>query len=179
MRPEAQPLRRRSEQSRVSRQRSDPHTRTRGHTAIRRKDCAAARHRLHFAAPARRDWSASRRTDELARWSKIIAGPDGWRHICHSILADLGDRLLNRSLTDIHQRREFEAKCARDLAALENELAAVRATLQAEQSIRWRGERKWSLLQFELAALRTELETERSKRLRVEAQRDTPLASNS
>jgi GalNAc5-diNAcBac-PP-undecaprenol beta-1,3-glucosyltransferase len=134
---------------------------------------------LHFAAPARRDWSPSQRTDELARWSEIIASPEGWPHICRNVLTDLGDRLLNQSLADMHQRREFEAKCARDLAALENELAAVRTNLQAEQSIRWRGERAWSLMQFELAAVRIELETERSKRLRIEAQRDTLLASNS
>src|SRR5262245_35471389 len=56
---------------------------------------------LHFPSPDRRDWEPQRRAEELERWSAIIADPDGLVQIHRQILAELGERLLARSLKDL------------------------------------------------------------------------------
>jgi Glycosyl transferase family 2 len=72
---------------------------------------------LHFPSPARREWEPQRRAAELKRWSEIIARPDGVLRVYREILAELGDRLLARSLRDIDERatRERAAQCEENI----------------------------------------------------------------
>jgi glycosyltransferase involved in cell wall biosynthesis len=55
---------------------------------------------LQFPAKDRRDWAPQQRADELARWTEIIASPDGTTRICHEILGELKGRLLHSSVHD-------------------------------------------------------------------------------
>jgi hypothetical protein len=59
---------------------------------------------LHFPSPDRREWEPQRRAAELKRWTDIIAQPDGLLHIHRQILAELGERLLARSMKDAGER---------------------------------------------------------------------------
>jgi glycosyltransferase involved in cell wall biosynthesis len=49
---------------------------------------------LHFETAERLDWSQEQRAAELARWSAIIAAPDGVTRIMRDAFSDLGERLL-------------------------------------------------------------------------------------
>jgi GalNAc5-diNAcBac-PP-undecaprenol beta-1,3-glucosyltransferase len=55
---------------------------------------------LHFLTSERHGWTQQQRANELERWSAIIAAPDGMTRIIRGVLADLGDRLLEQSLSN-------------------------------------------------------------------------------
>jgi glycosyltransferase involved in cell wall biosynthesis len=81
---------------------------------------------LHFSAPHRREWSPQQRADELARWSQIIAGPDGVMRIYRDVFANLGSRLLQDgvqriALLERHQELEPELKRALDALEIERQ----------------------------------------------------------
>jgi hypothetical protein len=59
---------------------------------------------LHFPAQDRRCWTAQQRAAELARWTDIIASPDGTTRICHEILIELNTRLLESSMRRVSAR---------------------------------------------------------------------------
>jgi GalNAc5-diNAcBac-PP-undecaprenol beta-1,3-glucosyltransferase len=55
---------------------------------------------LHFPAQDRLDWTPSARADELRRWTTVLERPDGTARLWDDLLADLGERLLQRALRD-------------------------------------------------------------------------------
>ena len=58
---------------------------------------------LHFPAPDRRNWTDQQRVDELARWTEIIARPDGREHVYRAMLRTFGHILLEQSLATVQQ----------------------------------------------------------------------------
>src|SRR5262245_39430 len=108
---------------------------------------------LHFESPDRRHWTPEQRADELRRWTEIIEAPDHAARMWRDLLPDLGDRLLQQSLTDRMQRRAYGSlhseldatRQARDGAlareqVLRSEVDALHQTLEAalarEQAVR-------------------------------------------
>jgi len=76
------------------------------------------------------------RADELARWTDIIANPDGTARIVREILSELCDRLLNGSIHDIaelererlvHRGDLEQVRLERDTAAAQRD-AVLAAT---------------------------------------------------
>jgi GalNAc5-diNAcBac-PP-undecaprenol beta-1,3-glucosyltransferase len=61
---------------------------------------------LSFDTAPRRNWTPEQHSKELARWSAIIASPDGMTRIMRGLLADLGDRLLTQARDDRRERAE-------------------------------------------------------------------------
>jgi Glycosyl transferase family 2 len=133
---------------------------------------------LHFPAPDRRDWTEQQRVDELARWTDIIAQPDGMEHLYRAMLRTFGDLLLEHSLVVTQQA----AAAAATATALEREQAlrakaegerdAEQTLRTAEQTLRTRAEAERDTEQ----TLRTRAEAERTAeqtlRAKAEAERD-------
>jgi hypothetical protein len=70
---------------------------------------------LHFPAPDRRNWTEQQRVDELARWTDIIARPDGREHVCRAMLRTFGDLLLEHGLMVTQQQAAAAAAAANSL----------------------------------------------------------------
>jgi GalNAc5-diNAcBac-PP-undecaprenol beta-1,3-glucosyltransferase len=102
---------------------------------------------LHFPAPDRRNWTDQQRVDELARWTEIIARPDGREHVYRAMLRTFGNILLQQSLTTVQQH------------------AAISTALEREETLRARA-------QVERDAAQTLREAEQTRRIKVEAERD-------
>ena len=64
---------------------------------------------LHFPAPDRRNWTDQQRADELARWTQIIARPDGREHVYRAMLPRFGDILLKHGLAVTQQHAALAA----------------------------------------------------------------------
>jgi hypothetical protein len=89
---------------------------------------------LHFSAPHRRDWSPQQRADELARWSQMVAEPDGVIQIYRAVLADLGRRLLQDSIQRIDALASYEADTGERERELKSALDALERERQAHLS---------------------------------------------
>lgn len=84
---------------------------------------------LHFPAADRRGWTDAQRIDELTRWSRIMAAPDGREQVYRAMLGTFAGILLERSLVD--------------MAALERE-RTMRAAAEADRDA-LRGSTCWRL----------------------------------
>ena len=89
---------------------------------------------LHFPSPDRRHWRPEQRAAELAEWSAIVSGPDGLGQICRALLMDMGDRLLEQSLTDRRKWQEMESM--RDRLAAEVDRERGRLAVECEARVR-------------------------------------------
>src|SRR6516162_3840635 len=122
---------------------------------------------LHFPAPDRRDWTEQQRVDELARWTDIIARPNGMEHLYRAMLRTFGDILLEHGLMVTQQG-------AAAAAALERE-QALRAKAEgerdAEQTPRTRAEAERTAEQTLRAKVEGELDAEQTLRAKAEAER--------
>jgi hypothetical protein len=122
---------------------------------------------LHFPAPDRRDWTEQQRVDELARWTDIIARPNGMEHLYRAMLRTFGDILLEHGLMVTQQG-------AAAAAALERE-QALRAKAEgerdAEQTLRTRAEAERTAEQTLRAKVEGELDAEQTLRAKAEAER--------
>jgi hypothetical protein len=127
---------------------------------------------LHFPAPDRRDWTEQQRVDELARWTDIIARPDGREQVCRAMLRTFGDLLLEHGLTVMQQQAAAAATAA---AALERE-QALRAKAEgerdAEQTLRTRAEAERDAQQTLRAKAEAERDAEQGVRTYAQAERD-------
>jgi hypothetical protein len=144
---------------------------------------------LHFPSDDRRDWTAQQRVDEIVRWSKIVASPEGLSRIHREILADLGDRLLRDSPHTDAGRAQAELQRT-ELASLRTELERQRASfnteLEMERAARRTvesdldaGRAPAEQRRTELASIRAELEKERAVRSTAESNLDEIRASTS
>jgi hypothetical protein len=126
---------------------------------------------LHFPAPDRRDWTEQQRVDELARWTDIIARPNGMEHLYRAMLRTFGDTLLEHGLMVTQQGAAAAAAAA---AALERE-QALRAKAEgerdAEQTLRTRAEAERTAEQTLRAKVEGELDAEQTLRAKAEAER--------
>jgi GalNAc5-diNAcBac-PP-undecaprenol beta-1,3-glucosyltransferase len=113
---------------------------------------------LHFPAPDRRNWTDQQRVDELARWTEIIARPDGREHVYRAMLRTFGHVLLEQSLATAQQH------------------TAASAALEREQTLRAKAQAERDAEQTQREAERTKAEAERNSeqtlRARAEAERD-------
>jgi hypothetical protein len=126
---------------------------------------------LHFPAPDRRDWSEQQRVDELARWTDIIARPNGMEHLYRAMLRTFGDILLEHGLMVTQQQAAAAAAAS---AALERE-QALRAKVEgerdAEQTLRTRAQAERTAEQTLRAKVEGELDAEQTLRAKAEAER--------
>jgi hypothetical protein len=127
---------------------------------------------LHFPAPDRRDWTEQQRVDELARWTDIIARPDGRQHVYRAMLRTFGDLLLEHGLMVTQQQAAAAAAAA---TALERE-QALRAKVEgergAEQTLRSRAEAERDAQQTLRAKAEAERDAEQRVRTYAQAERD-------
>ena len=127
---------------------------------------------LHFPAPDRRDWSEQQRVDELARWTEIIARPNGMEHLYRAMLRTFGDLLLEHGLMVTQQQAAAAAAAA---TALERE-QALRAKVEgergAEQTLRSRAEADRDAQQTLRAKAEAERDAEQRVRTYAQAERD-------
>jgi hypothetical protein len=123
---------------------------------------------LHFPAPDRRDWTEQQRVDEFARWTEIIARPNGMEHLYRAMLRTFGDLLLDHGLMVTQQQ-------AAAAAALERE-QALRATAEgernAEQTLRTKAEAERDAQQTLRAKAEAERDAEQRVRTYAQAERD-------
>jgi GalNAc5-diNAcBac-PP-undecaprenol beta-1,3-glucosyltransferase len=130
---------------------------------------------LHFPAPDRRSWTEQQRVDELARWTEIIARPNGREHVYRAMLRTFGDILLEHGLTATQQHAAATAAAAAAAAALEREQtlrANAEAERDAEQTLRAKAEAEWNAEQTLRAKAEAERDAEQTLRAKVEAERD-------
>jgi Glycosyl transferase family 2 len=137
---------------------------------------------LHFPAPDRRDWTDQQRVDELARWTEIIARPDGREHVYRAMLPTFADILLKHGLAMTQQHAALaaalereETLCAR--AQIERDTAqTMRATAQAdrdaEQMLRAKAEAERDAEQTLRAKAEVERNVEQTLRAKAEAERN-------
>jgi len=127
---------------------------------------------LHFPAPDRRDWTEQQRVDELARWTDIIARPDGRQHVYRAMLRTFGDLLLEHGLMVMQQQAAAAAAAA---TALERE-QALRAKVEGErgaaQTLRSRAEAVRDAQQTLRAKAEAERDAEQRVRTYAQAERD-------
>jgi hypothetical protein len=126
---------------------------------------------LHFPAPDRRNWTERQRVDELARWTEIIARPDGREHLYRAMLRTFGDILLEHGLTVTQEQAAA--------AALEREQtlrAKAEGEWDAERALHTRAEAEWNAQLTKAEALRAKAEAERDAeqmvRTHAQAERD-------
>jgi Glycosyl transferase family 2 len=99
---------------------------------------------LHFPAPDRRDWTEQQRVDELARWTDIIARPNGREHVYRAMLRTFGDILLEHGLVVTQQHAVVTQQHTAAAAALEREQtrrAQAETERDAERTLRAAGRR--------------------------------------
>jgi hypothetical protein len=87
---------------------------------------------LHFPDAERRGWSDRRRTQELSRWTKALASPDGNAQIFRQVFRTLGDTLLQQSMVDAATRHS-ERAALQTVEAERNALLVERGRLMAER----------------------------------------------
>lgn len=109
---------------------------------------------LHFPAPDRRNWSDQQRADELARWTEIIARPDGREHVYRAMLPTVGAILLKHGLTVTQQH------------------AALAAALEREETLRARAQIERDAAQMMRASAQAERDAQQTLRAKAEAERD-------
>ena len=144
---------------------------------------------LHFPAPDRRDWTEQQRVDELARWTDIIARPNGREHVYRAMLRTFGDILLEHGLVVTQQHAVVTQQHAAAAAALEREQtrraqaeterdaertlrAKVEGELDAEQTLRAKAEAERAAEQMVRAKAQAERDTQQGLRAQAEAERD-------
>jgi GalNAc5-diNAcBac-PP-undecaprenol beta-1,3-glucosyltransferase len=113
---------------------------------------------LHFPAPDRRNWTDQQRADELARWTQIIARPDGREHVYRAMLRTFGDILLQQGLATVQQH------------------AALSAALESEETLRAGAQVERDAAQTLRAKAQAEREAEQTLRAKAEAERDAEQA---
>jgi hypothetical protein len=127
---------------------------------------------LHFPAPDRRNWTEQQRVDELARWTDIIARPNGMEHLYRAMLRTFGDLLLEHGLMVTQQQAAAAAAAA---TALERE-QALRAKTEgerdAEQALRTKAEAERDAEQTLRAKAEAERDAEQGVRTYAQAERD-------
>jgi hypothetical protein len=127
---------------------------------------------LHFPAPDRRNWTEQQRVDELARWTDIIARPNGMEHLYRAMLRTFGDLLLEHGLMATQQQAAAAAAAA---TALERE-QALRAKTEgerdAEQALRTKAEAERDAEQTLRAKAEAERDAEQGVRTYAQAERD-------
>src|SRR5207248_6496616 len=109
---------------------------------------------LHFPAPDRRNWTDQQRADELARWTQIIARPDGREHVYRAMLPRFGDILLKHGLAVTQQH------------------TALAAALEREETLRARAQIERDAAQMMHANAKAERDAEQRLRAKAEAERD-------
>jgi hypothetical protein len=97
----------------------------------------------------------SQRVDELARWTDIIARPDGREHVYRAMLRTFGDILLGQSSATVQQH------------------AALSAALEREETLRARAQIERDAAQTVRAKAQAERDAERTLRAKAEAERNT------
>src|SRR4029077_6600966 len=110
---------------------------------------------LHFPAPNRRKWTDQQRVDELARWTEIIARPDGREQVYRAMLRTFGDILLGQSSATVQQH------------------AALSAALEREETLRARAQIERDAAQTVRAEAQADRAAERTLRAKAEAERST------
>lgn len=113
---------------------------------------------LHFPAPDRRNWTDQQRADELARWTEIIARPDGREHVYRAMLPRFGDILLKHGLAVTQQH------------------AALAAALEREEALRARAQIERDAAQMMRANAQAERDAQQTLRAKAEAERDAERA---
>jgi hypothetical protein len=137
---------------------------------------------LHFPAPDRRNWTEQQRADELARWTEIIARPNGREHVYRAMLPRFGDILLEHGLAATQQHAALAAALEREetlraRAQIERDAAQMmRATAQAErdaqQTLRAKAEAERDAERTLRAKAEAERNVEQTLRAKAEAERD-------
>jgi hypothetical protein len=127
---------------------------------------------LHFPAPDRRDWTEQQRVDELARWTDIIARPDGRQHVYRAMLRTFGDLLLEHGLTVTQQQAAAAAAAATALEREQALRAKVEGERDAEQTLRSRAEAERDAQQTLRAKAEAERDAEQRVRIYAQAERD-------
>ncbi len=129
---------------------------------------------LHFPAPDRRDWTEQQRVDELARWTDIIARPNGREHVYRAMLRTFGDILLEHGLVVTQQHAVVTQQHAAAAAALEREQtrrAQAETERDAERTLRAKAEAERDAEQTLRAKAEGELDAEQTLRAKAEAER--------
>jgi flagellar biosynthesis GTPase FlhF len=141
---------------------------------------------LHFPAPDRRNWTDQQRVDELARWTEIIARPDGREHVYRAMLRTFGHILLEQSLATVQQHtaasaaleREqtlrAKAQAERDAEQTQREAERTKAEAErnSEQTLRARAETERAAEQTQRAKAEAERDAEQTLRAKAQAERD-------
>jgi hypothetical protein len=127
---------------------------------------------LHFPAPDRRDWTEQQRVDELARWTDIIARPDGRQHVYRAMLRTFGDLLLEHGLMVMQQQAAAAAAAATALEREQALRAKVEGERDAEQTLRSRAEAERDAHQTLRAKAEAERDAEQRVRIYAQAERD-------
>jgi len=130
---------------------------------------------LHFPAPDRRDWTEQQRVDELARWTDIIARPNGREHVYRAMLRTFGDILLEHGLVVTQQHAVVTQQHTAAAAALEREQtrrAQAETERDAERTLRAKAEAERDTEQTLRAKVEGELAAEQTLRAKAEAERD-------
>jgi Glycosyl transferase family 2 len=136
---------------------------------------------LHFPAPDRRNWTDQQRADELARWTQIIARPDGREHVYRAMLPRFGDILLKHGLAVVQQHTALAAALEREetlraRAQIERDAAQMmhanaKAERDAEQRLRAKAEAERDAERTLRAKAEAERDAERTLRAKAEAER--------
>jgi Glycosyl transferase family 2 len=123
---------------------------------------------LHFPAPDRRNWTDQQRVDELARWTEIIARPDGREHVYRAMLPRFGDILLEHGLAATQRHAALAAALERE------ETLRARAQIErdAAQRMRAYAQAGWDAEQTLRAKAEAERDAERTLRVQAEAERN-------
>jgi hypothetical protein len=127
---------------------------------------------LHFPAPDRRDWTEQQRVDELARWTDIIARPDGRQHVYRAMLRTFGDLLLEHGLTVTQQQAAAAAAAATALEREQALRAKVEGERDAEQTLRAKAEAERDAEQRVRIYAQAERDAWQMLRAQAEAERD-------
>jgi GalNAc5-diNAcBac-PP-undecaprenol beta-1,3-glucosyltransferase len=97
---------------------------------------------IHFASPARREWTPAQRLDELERWSAFLAGPT-WHDEVEPVLRDRCSEAVQRlrrrlctiePLANVARTRSFLGKVPRRFATMLWEREVGRLTAQSPVS---------------------------------------------
>jgi len=135
---------------------------------------------LHFPAPDRRNWTEQQRVDELARWTEIIARPDGREHLYRAMLRTFGDILLEHGLVVTQEALEREqtlrAKAEGERDAEQALRTRVEAERNAEQALRAKAEAERDAEQALRAKAQAERAAEQMVRTKAQAERDLEQA---
>jgi Glycosyl transferase family 2 len=127
---------------------------------------------LHFPAPDRRDWTEQQRVDELARWTEIIARPNGMEHLYRAMLRTFSDLLLEHGLMVMQQQAAAAAAAATALEREQALRAKVEGERDAEQTLRSRAEAERDAHQTLRAKAEAERDAEQRVRIYAQAERD-------